>query len=841
MAGISDAREAIRSKSFSIDASAQSNQPVVCHTKHTLPRLTLAVHNNGYVGSSVPNPNILDCLTGEILGHGVEFPAQSNRRFWHTGAIWVGGVIADDTLVSHAADGWIWASEMGPAPVTPWVKTASLLECAEDTCDAVSEEDYTVYYTDTAAPSNNAWDPIEHRPHEPLNLFIKQSSYAWSYAYASDFVFVTYEIANIGSALIRDAWVGIFNDGAVAWGDDPYPFADGDDLAGFLTTYDVMSECGHKDSLIMSWIVDNDGNPYKGEYADEPVYSSIHRGFTASNRGVVGVLSLPTPGLSTDFSLNWWVGNRDPAYDYGPMKRVNYRDFNTGGMGVPMGDRNKYYVMSNREVDPDQARIARIAPWSEWIAPRAELGENLAHGADVKTLVSRGPYDIAPGARITFTIAVVGGENFHQYPENINNLPSNPAAWYDNVDFSDLARNADWAQRIYDNPGVDTDNDGYAGEYRVCVLDSELVNGDWVYNKADTQWYKGDGVPDWRAAGPPTPPEIWLEPIENGFTVRFNGQVTETSKDILTHTVDFEGYRVYLGRDEREASYSLIASYDIEDFDKYVFDATSGDWSVRRQPFTLEELRCLYADSCGDTSFDPVFYTRVHPYVMGDSAFYFQRHGRNVSALGESTPITKRYPDMVDPRTLHPDSISDTMYTDDGYLKFYEYEMTIENMLATVPYWINVTAFDFGSPESGLQPLESSVTLQAKSGYPLHPLDAPVSGSDEVYVYPNPYRIDAQYRLRGYEGRTRQDRSDDRVRAIWFANLPPVCTIELFTIDGDLVRRLEHDMAPSDPNHRHHRWDLINRNAQRIVSGLYYWVVEVPGGKTQMGKLVIIR
>jgi hypothetical protein len=33
---------------------------------------------------------------------------------------------------------------------------------------------------------------------------------------------------------------------------------------------------------------------------------------------------------------------------------------------------------------------------------------------------------------------------------------------------------------------------------------------------------------------------------------------------------------------------------------------------------------------------------------------------------------------------------------------------------------------------------------------------------------------------------------------------------------------------------------VITRNTQRVVSGLYYWSVEVPGGETQIGKLVII-
>jgi hypothetical protein len=33
---------------------------------------------------------------------------------------------------------------------------------------------------------------------------------------------------------------------------------------------------------------------------------------------------------------------------------------------------------------------------------------------------------------------------------------------------------------------------------------------------------------------------------------------------------------------------------------------------------------------------------------------------------------------------------------------------------------------------------------------------------------------------------------------------------------------------------------MITRNTQRIVTGIYYWVVEEPNGNTQIGKFVII-
>jgi hypothetical protein len=220
--------------------------------------------------------------------------------------------------------------------------------------------------------------------------------------------------------------------------------------------------------------------------------------------------------------------------------------------------------------------------------------------------------------------------------------------------------------------------------------------------------------------------------------------------------------------------------------------------------------------------------------------FYFVPQDFNRSELGLPKGIRKLYPDQPYPSAATPDSARPEELTEDGYLKYFEYEFVIDNLLPTVSYWVNVTAFDFGSPSSGLPSLETSVTVGAKHAYALSSADEVARRGLEVFVYPNPYRIDAGYRALGFEGRVETDRPDDRVRAIHFANLPPKCTIRIHTLDGDLVREIVHDMDPSDPNASHDTWDLITRNTQLIVSGLYYWTVEADNGETQIGKLVII-
>jgi hypothetical protein len=414
-----------------------------------------------------------------------------------------------------------------------------------------------------------------------------------------------------------------------------------------------------------------------------------------------------------------------------------------------------------------------------------------------------------------------------------------------------------WASWIYDNPGVDTDGDGNFGKARFCNQDSVLLSIDtisigpplitdtvWDYTVVDTFFYEGDGVPDFRGASPPPAPDFWLASGDGYIKIRFNGLRSETTRDVFSHVIDFEGYRIYVGRDSRPGSFAIVASYDIEDYNKYIWNnnrPAGPGWEMLETPYSLQELRCAYGKSCDDDTFDPLEYPIHNPYVAGnDSLFYFEAQDFNASRLGIGTGIVKRFPNQAYPTSLHPDSAQPEELTADGYLKYFEYEYVMNDLLPTVEYWVNVTAFDFGFPQSGLPSLETSASLGAKSAFPVLNPDAGQQDALNVYIYPNPYRIDGGYRSRGYEGRLEDDRPSDRVRAVHFANLPPLCTIRIFTLDGDLVREIPHGVPSSDPNFGHDSWDLLTRNTQLAVSGLYYWSVETPDGRSQVGKLVII-
>ena len=818
--------------------SVATVSPALCTTDHNVGKLVLAVTNYGTFGTGFAKGPDLDCITGETVLSG-EYPKGSRTRYVFSSAFWIGAIVGHDTLVSQGADGWLPNHEELFPDISPFgdMVARSIIDPTRPEFEgAVSEQDRIAVYTDTftcCVPGLESFDEVDGRPHRPLYIEITQRSYAWSYPYAEDFVLFDYSIKNIGKQRLNSVYLGVYVDADVQMEGGSSTDAQ-DDICGFLDSANTnYGGCDWRDEVNIAWIADNDGELRKpnGPYLPN----------------VTGTRIVRTPSDSLDVSFNWWVSNDEKPKDFGPQRKGHVRDLGHGGLGTPLGDRNKYAYLRNGEFDYDQVYTAAISPTDpDWEYPNQTVAKDISDGYDTRYLLSFGPFSIDPNQTLPLSFAYVAGENFHTYRDNaylnLSGNSYNPDAFYDSLHFEDLALNSMWAAWIYDNPGVDSDDDGFRGEYRLCCSQGEC----------DTVWYKGDSVPDFRGASPPPAPTLWAEPDVGRVRLRWNGLRTETARDVFSRQQDFEGYRVYFSRDARETSYCLLASYDIEDYNKWVWDQGREQWRLKDNPYTLEELRCLYGQSCDDKTFDPLSYTRSNPLLLSgsyiengqvityDTAMYFTTQDFNRSVPGVTTDIRKRFPDQPYPSSLNADSAEQSELTEDGYFKYFEYEYVIDNLLSTVPYYVNVTAFDYGSPSSGLESLETSKTVAAKLLFPQETAQTVAERNLKAYVYPNPYRGDADYAAKGFEGRDDLYKIPDRIRRLHFANLPARCTISIYTLDGDLVRQIDHDVDPSDPLASHEEWDLITRNTQLVVSGIYYWTVEDPNGETQIGKLVII-
>jgi len=748
-----------------------------------------------------PDPITSDSIYGCIYPRG-------SGNVYIDGILLAGGKAGDDTLFTFGnfgADsfsyGDIWRIRSGDRSSQYYSE------------EAKSELDLQCKFADTSFQRDEIdFDAWHFRRKSPLWITAVQRSMAWSGATVDDFVLIEYELTNLGHQPLENFYVGF-------WCDDvggnfiPYPI--GDNLTGFIKKYKAEGNCEFFDTLDIAYSMDNDGDPVDGRFTSQ------------SRRGTVGMMLLGSSAERVNIGYTWFLWDAATDEDWGPrpspMGDLSWRNFSPF-FAWPGSNNNLYYVMSNPRIAYDQMFAA--VPHFGWMPPW-HFAKEIAAGWSPIFVYSFGPFNIPVREKISFTIAVVGGDNVHTDPYAPFN-PDFPQQYYDQLDFSELATNARWAQWVYDNPGVDTDSDGYFGEYRIC--------------EGETTWYKGDGVPDFRGNTPPPIPFTRFETEPGKIIVRWNGFLSETTKDRFSGLVDFEGYRVYCGLDNRRTSLSLLTSYDRENWFRFKYNelgSGQGRWINDDPPYSLDSLRIIHHDP----NFDPLRYPRERPLFEGDSVFYFAPVDANLADLSSMTGIHKAYPDAVNP------GLDSTLWTEADITmehgrklpKFYEYEYIIDDLLPTVPYFVSVTVFDFGyaGGRGNLPPDETNPLNNCTEVYAQTPSEVVEEQDLDVIVYPNPYRADAGYDEQGYENR-KNTIIPDRARLIHFTNLPRVCKISIFTLDGDLIGTVEHNYPEGGPRSMHDWWNLVSRSGLAVESGLYFWVVESPR-RTQIGKLVILK
>jgi len=848
------------------EASSRARQQMAKPTVE-MPYTTLGVHNVGNFLLSVTNWGFFGSQNGEFIdpktglsAPGAEFPAGSKIDYLFQGALWISALIGNDTLTSVGHDGWQHIAEMYPETFENGgdIIERSTRPGSEFYSDsAVSEQDFIAVYTDTLTdPAFVSDDPFTG-PHVPLYIKITQKSYSWSYSYAEDFVLLDFTLENIGFDSLRSLYMGLYIDA------DVYHFSRSmgfeDDICGFRQTMRHASGarvCGTGelllDSINIAWIGDNDGDPVSGifDYRSPKAVTGTRVVRSPTPAGGCG----PTP---LDYSFNWWISQGDTRYDWSPQHMPGDMNF-SGGYGTPDGDAHKYRYMMNGEFDYDQV-FAGI-DYSDstrdtdrgWIPPNKQA-DNLADGYDTRYLLSFGPFDIAPGEGLPVTVAYIAGNDFHNDPGNIGNLPAKPGRFYENLDFTDLAVNGVWAANVFDNPGTATPdpetgeiNEDCRGLYYLVNCSDTVIGGELVCFDCDTIWYAGDGIPDYKGPPPPPSPVLEITTLPGKVIIEWDGSISELAEDPFSFFNDFEGYRVYMSDLNQVANFALIASWDKVDFRPYREDVTepvgsAKRWKYREYPLTLEELR----EKFGDPEFDdPLQYpSPLNPYEAPDGQrYYFEAEDWN---RGNEYP-EKNYKNEIQRDTIlsmEGDEPGDTLY-------YGHYHFEIEGLLPSQSYYFAVTTFDYGYPQNGLEPLESSPLANSQLTFPIYSATVVEDSNLNVSVYPNPYKITDDYRGHQYEDPYREGWSE-RDRRVHFVNLPAQATVKIFTLDGDLVRVIEHYEGGqfSDTGSKA-SWDLISRNTQAVVSGIYLYTVEskrrTPTGKievyrTQIGKIVVIK
>jgi len=770
-------------------------------------RLWTTIVNNGVVGNifGIAMPN------ERKTAPSFYYPEYSRIQHGYYTGLWIGGVVGNDTLVTTAID------EMGQREFYPdaypfgdFVVKSSDPNSPYYSSGANGEVEYQATFTDTFEDQPFVpYNSYDDRTHKSMHLRVTQSSYSWSHRYAQDFIIVDYRIGNIGRDTINSAWIGIYYNGCNHHrGEMPYPIPD--DVEGYIySAPHEFKELGDE-LLRIAWCLDKDG--WAGSFGWDFV-NTPH---------VFGIAPLHVPTGATDFNFNWWNGAAGSTYNWGPRRQGTplypFRSF-YGGYGRPLSDRNRYYLMSKPEIDYNGFEAAVDHTDEGWLPPDRSA-TRIASGHQVNLVSSFGPFTLPPGKVESFAVVLAIGEDAHTDPNAYRELfdPRAPKAYENYLDFDDLITNVRWARVIYDNPGVDTDNDGDSGRW--------FIHYDEVTQESVKVFYEGDGVPDFRGASPPPPPPVRVSTEDGRIILRWNGYDTENNIDPMTRVKDFEGYRVYMSRSPNDQEAVLLASYDHIDFNRYTYNPQRERYELKEIPFTLDSLRAMYGED-----FDPLAYYYHDPFEFGGHFYYFEPVDYNQADYRSDSLIHRVYPDAL-PDTSDVD--------EEGRIRFYEWEYVIEDLQPTLPYWVSVTAFDFGHPAKSLDPLESPVGNNMIPVYAQSQGDAVLKdGKLNVYVYPNPYRTDDNYYARGLENRL-DELGTDRARSVYFANLPNHCRISLLSLDGDLIRSVVHDEPEGSGTASVYRFNLISRNNEALVCGLYYWVVESEYG-SQLGKLVILK
>lgn len=95
-----------------------------------------------------------------------------------------------------------------------------------------------------------------------------------------------------------------------------------------------------------------------------------------------------------------------------------------------------------------------------------------------------------------------------------------------------------------------------------------------------------------------------------------------------------------------------------------------------------------------------------------------------------------------------------------------------------------------------------------------------------VTTVPNPFVVSSPFELLRY-GISKE---------LQFHNLPPVCTIRVYTIAGEHIATIEHtNGTPLE------KWNLQSSNGQEIAFGVYVFHIDAPGIGESIGKFAVIK
>ena len=857
--------------------------------------LHINITNWGLIGSHYSN------VTTYSDAPSAQWPGGTGWEYLWGAGLWVGGIVLGDQLVSTGqfetefrpldnTEDTIYEAKNGlilrprgnesaggrrlPDPNADddddGMIDEEVLNGSDDDGDGRIDEDFgqignqmmvTTMYDNTRL-AQEIWPD-----HEPLNVRVVMSSYAWEGDDVNDFVGFEFDITNIGVIDINNMYVGFFADCDIGRrGEDDIGE---DDLAGYF------------------------------------------EGMVRANDGSF-------VNVSVGFMADWAEGGRAPGFfgvlflgDVGsPLSRIRSFQSFTGETpfeqgGDPTNDTERYELLSSEDYDPSSQ-------------PGREN--------DFRFLISAGPVTaLEPQQTVTFQAAMVAGEGLggllancaeavRTYEGSYWDLDDNPGTgiggresitcleWWP---IDPQTRESVLYQRVADFmdlscvgqnmplPFIQEDDLVAYGENLHCLWvnfdnceecnrrapgrcerENSYFEQYWDCNDLSIPCQARQGCTGicgaesavhWLVGMAPPPPGMRLWAASNAVHVYWD-DISEISEDVRLNAIDFESYRIWradnwdrpfgssLENGPASDLWRLIAEYDL--VNHYIEERVLQNGTVLRDTMPLgfntglEPI--IYRPSCLDDPRVAELGEVMQEIVDADVIGRYTRRPALRDGLGQPVPGLE---DLL-PWEGHPAELDtffaaaerpgseEPLVVEKRATRFYEYiDRTVHNGFL---HFYSVTATDHELDFRYAEPMPSGGGL---AGDPSSSFDHAVPGfaaqtAEErdrmgvnIFVYPNPATVAS---LEEFQ-QLNPNADDPTGIRIVFANLPRARNlISIFTLDGDLVAEVEHDGRDGDGQAS---WNLVSRNGQQVVSGIYLYAVESQDGRFEdyLGKFVIIR
>jgi hypothetical protein len=421
-------------------------------------------------------------------------------------------------------------------------------------------------------------------------------------------------------------------------------------------------------------------------------------------------------------------------------------------------------------------------------------------------------------------------------------------------------------------------HEGESGDEAVCseadVIDYWRCNQVTDDNAGCTGVDGNETEVHWLVGMAPPPPGLRVWPTGGRVHVYWDN-LSEITPDVRVNQIDFEAYRVWradnwtrpfgssIENGPESNLWQLIAEYDVVDsmVVQYVInpDVTVLDTLPLGRNTGLEEIR--YRPVCLDDPRYAGLGDAMRAVVVDSLPFETVRarpplYDRNGVIFRTMEPIAgwQSYPAVLDTFWAVTGRERREIVDDQGdvqVLAFAKspvsyYEYVDSNVHNGFVYFYSVTAADHDLDVSGSRPVisgagqsgdPSSSFTNASPAKRAQTAEERAAQGANIFAYPNPATRAA---LAEFQPLFPNGNDPTGVR-VNFANLPQAHnTVQIYTLSGDLVETLDHD---GTGGYGEASWNLISRNGQEIVSGIYLFVVHSDDSRFDdfIGKFVVVR